>query len=271
MPVNLASKYSPVVDERFAMESRTNIGFNTDYDWVGVQTVNVYTVNTSPLNDYQRTGTSRYGTPEELTDDTQELKLSQDKGFTFIIDRGNDEDQMNVKGAGVALDRQIREVIVPNIDTYRLATLAANAGENDATVATADNAYELFLAGQEALNDASVPEGGRVAFLSNSYYKFLKLDPSFVQSGAMAEISLVRGLVGEVDGVPLITVPKSRLPVGAQFILMHPIAAAAPVKLSEFTIHDNPPGISGNLVEGRVYHDCFVLDNKKSGIYYSGE
>jgi hypothetical protein len=37
--------------------------------------------------------------------------------------------------------------------------------------------------------------------------------------------------------------------------------------LSEYKIHDNPPGINGWLVEGRVYYDAFVLENKKSAIY----
>lgn len=31
--------------------------------------------------------------------------------------------------------------------------------------------------------------------------------------------------------------------------------------------HD-PPGISGELVEGRIVYDAFVLDNKKMAIFY---
>ena len=45
------------------------------------------------------------------------------------------------------------------------------------------------------------------------------------------------------------------------------MATTSPVKLSEYKIHDNPPGINGWLVEGRVYYDAFVLENKKSAIY----
>jgi hypothetical protein len=32
-------------------------------------------------------------------------------------------------------------------------------------------------------------------------------------------------------------------------------------------MHDGPPGVSGWLVEGRMYYDCFVLNNKKNAIY----
>lgn len=52
------------------------------------------------------------------------------------------------------------------------------------------------------------------------------------------------------------------------FMIAHPVATVAPVKLEDYTIHQNPPGISGSLVEGRVCYDAFVLENKKTAIYY---
>ena len=36
----------------------------------------------------------------------------------------------------------------------------------------------------------------------------------------------------------------------------------------DYTIHENPPGISGSLVEGRICYGAFVLDNKVKAIYY---
>lgn len=269
MAINYAEKYSPVVDERFTLGTLTNLAFNRDYDWVGVKTVNVYSIETAAMNDYTRSGTNRYGTPAELQDTTQELTLSQDRSFTFTIDRGNDQDQMNTKGAGRALRRQIDEVVIPEVDVYRLAQFAANAGGTNATVATAANAYKLFLDGQQFLGENKVPAVGRVAYMTYAFYNFLKLDPSFIKQGDMSQNMLTTGVMGMVDGVPLIPVPSSYLVANAQFMIAHPIAAAAPVKLSEFHIHVDPPGISGNLVEGRVYYDAFVLSNKKNAIYLS--
>ena len=48
------------------------------------------------------------------------------------------------------------------------------------------------------------------------------------------------------------------------------MAATAPRQLEEYKTHDNPPGISGWLVEGRVIYDCFVLGEKRSAIFYQG-
>ena len=42
MAVNLATKYSPKVDERFYAESQAQMGTNKEYDWEGVDTVKVY-------------------------------------------------------------------------------------------------------------------------------------------------------------------------------------------------------------------------------------
>lgn len=115
MAINYAEKYSAVVDERFSLATVTNIAFNNDYDWIGVKTVNVYSLPTQPLVDYTRSGLARYGTPQELQDTVQELTLTQDKSFATTIDRGNNIDQMNVKGAASVLARQIRERIVPQL------------------------------------------------------------------------------------------------------------------------------------------------------------
>lgn len=147
--------------------------------------------------------------------------------------------------------------------------MAANAGGTAATPVTAANAYAEFLKGQEFLGNNKAPVGGRVAYMTYAFYNFLKLDPTFVKQGDMSQAMLTTGVMGMVDGVPLIPVPSSYLPANTQFMIVHPIAAAAPVKLSEFHIHENPPGISGNLVEGRIYYDAFVLENKKNAIYLS--
>ena len=76
-----------------------------------------------------------------------------------------------------------------------------------------------------------------------------------------------RSLNGEIDGVAIVLVPTSYLPDKVEFFVTHAVATTAPVKLQDYKIHDNPPGINGSLVEGRVRYDAFVLDNKKKAIY----
>lgn len=265
MAINYAEKYSGKVDERFALASQTNAAVNNDYEFTGVGTVKVYAVATAELNDYATSGSARYGTPEDLADTVQSLVLSQDKAFTFVIDKKAEDDQMGAKDAGRALRRQVDEVIIPTIDKYRLSKLAAGAGSSVTGEIT--DAYDVFLDGMNALTDNKVPLTNRVAFVSPAFYKAIKLDSAFVKSGDASQDMLARGALGLVDGASIIQVPTSYLPDNVAFIITHPSACCAPVKLESYKIHDNPPGINGKLVEGRVRYDAFVLDSKKNAVY----
>lgn len=269
MAVNYAEKYSPNVDERFKLGSLTAGIVNNDYDWIGVSTVKVYSIPTVAMNDYSLTGQSRYGTPTELGNEEQEMTIAKDRSFTFTIDRKSYDDTMMTMEAGRALRRQIDEVVIPEVDTYRIGKLVSGADTSHVlktTAVTADNAYEMFLSVQEILDDAKVPQGGRVCLCTPGYYKLLKLDDNFIKKGDMAQEIALTGLVGEVDGVPVVKAPTSYFPENTNFIVTNAIVMPAPVKLTEYKIHTDAPGISGWLVEGRIRYDAFVLDQKKPAI-----
>ena len=271
--MNLAGKYSGKVDERFSRESQAVLALNNDYRFSGVKTVNVYSIPTVAMSNYTRSGTSRYGTPQDLENNVQELTVSQDRAFSFIIDRGDKNQTAMVMDAGRALSRQIREVVVPEYDTYvflKLARTAFAAGHTSSASADKTNAYELLLNAQEQLGNANVPDSGRVCFCSYKFANLLKQDAAFMRYGDNSQKMLSQGVLGEVDGCQIVKVPASRLPAGCSFILTHPMAATGPKQLEEYKVHDNPPGISGWLVEGRILYDCFVLDEKKNAVFYHG-
>ena len=270
---NLAAKYAKQVDERFNRESQALLALNQDYSFVGVKTVNVYSIPTAPMGDYTRSGANRYGTPEDLTRNVQTLTMGRDRAFTFIIDRGDKLQSQMVSDAGKALNRQLKEVWVPEFDAYvfrKLAAAATERGNYSTENITRENAYEMFLKAMEHQGNHNVPEKDRVAFCSYKFANLLKMDPAFVKEGDRSQEMVIKGVIGEVDGCKIVRVPSSKLPNGCAFLLTHKIAATAPKQLEEYKTHDNPPGISGWLVEGRVIYDCFVLNNKADAIYYHG-
>lgn len=268
MPINYAAKYSDIVDEQFRLGSLTESLVNQTYDWLGVDTVKVYSIPTVANVNYTLTGASRYGTPSELQNVVQTLTLTQDRAFTMTIDRRSVDDTMGVMAAGAALRRQIDVVCIPEIDTYRINALATGAASGNviSTVPSKTNAYEVFLAAQAALDNAKAPVGGRIAIVTPAFYNMLKLDPSFLKNSDLGQRMLLNGQVGEIDGVPIIKAPASYFPAKTNFVITNPICAPSPIKLQDFKIHDNPPGINGFLVEGRIRYDCFVLTNKANGI-----
>lgn len=241
---------------------------NKNSEFTGVKTVNIYSIPTAPMGNYTRSGSNRYGTPNDLTRNVQTKTITRDRAFTFIIDKGDKTQSQMVSDAGKALSRQIREVCVPEYDAYVFKTLANAATGTDDTAASKANAYELFLAAMERLGNKNVPDKGRVCFCTYRFANFLKQDPAFMRYGDKSQEMLIKGVMGEVDGCRIVKVPSSRLPSGAAFLLTHPVAATAPKQLEDFKIHDDPPGLSGWLVEGRLLYDCFTFDEKEDAIYY---
>ena len=268
MAIDYASKYSQKVDERFSIVAKTGAAINQDYGFVGTKSVFVYSVGIAQMNDYARTGANRYGTPNELDTTAEELTMKKDRSFTYTIDRGNFTDTQMVAQAGASLNRQITEVVAPEIDKYRLAVMAANAGTTSTAAAiTKANAYTAILDANEALTNKMAPEAGRVCFCSTAFYKAIKQDDAFVKKGDLSQELAINGAVGAVDGVPLVVLPATWLPTKTDFIITNKIACTSPMKLAEYKIHDNPPGINGWLVEGRVYYDAFILGNKANAVY----
>lgn len=272
MAVNYAEKFSQTIDEQLSKDSLTDKAVNKDYDFDGVNKVNVYSVETVPLNDYDINAKSnRYGTPVELGNDVQTLELTQDKSFTFSIDRKNATDTMMAMSAAKALARELKEVVTPTIDRYRIAKYTAEAlvAHTKEETLTTETAYSAFLEGSMVLFDAKVPTEGRIAFVTSAYYKAIKLDKNFVSSGDKGQEIAVTGAVGTIDKTAIIVAPADYFVKGTNFIICHPMAMTSPVKLADYKIHENPQGINGWLVEGRIYYDAFVLNNKKAAIYLS--
>lgn len=264
MAINYAEKHAAQIDERFAAGSVTEALVNRDYDFVGVKTVKVHSVPTVALNDYKRSGSNRYGEPAELGDNVQEMTMSQDKAFTFTVDKGNSEDDAALN-AGKALKRQIDEVVVPTVDRYRLEVMTKKAGHKSYGAVTKTNAYEAILDLNTLMDDSLVPMNGRVIVVSSAFYKLLKLDSNFIRSSDLGQQTLITGQLGEVDGLRVVR-DMGRLPDDVAFLIAHPLATTAPHKLSEYKVHQDPPGLSGALVEGRDYYDAFVLKEKACGI-----
>ncbi len=278
MSVELAKKYAPYTDDLFAAESKTSLLTNTAFDWTGAHSVLVWKIGTVALNDYARNrGTdddesaaslSRYGQIIDLDAQTEEMMLKNDKSFIFNIDKLDNDETANQLAEETALARELREVVVPEVDKYTYSVMVNGAGIT-ATAAdlTVDNVYSSILAGSEALDDAEVPETGRVLVVTPAVYTLLKQSTDF-DNTTVSEQLKTRCVVNILDGMTVVKVPASRLPDGFGFMIAHPCATVAPVKLEDYGVHADTVLSSGTIVTGRICYDAFVLENKANGIYY---
>lgn len=275
MAIDLVTKFAPYTDEQFKNESKKSLLTNDDFDWTGAHTIKVYKISTSTMNDYKRNGPvpdgqwSRFGPIADLDATTEEMALNKDRSFTFAIDKlDTDETAQQLAGAS-ALARQNREVVIPEVDSYTYGVMAANAGHKPAALAlTAANIFEEITKASLALDDAEVPETGRVLLVAPAVYTLMKRSPDITLDSDVGQEMRLRGVISMMDGAAVVKVPAVRLPENFGFMLAHPSATVAPTKLEDFRIHQDPPGISGALVEGRIVYGAFVLDNKANAIYY---
>ncbi len=273
MAINLATKFLPYVDEKFSTESKKSILTNQDFNWTGAKTVKVYKISTSEMNDYDRPGTggnwSRYGQVNGLDAVTEEFTLKKDRSFTFAIDKLDSDETVRNLQAASALERQIREKVVPEVDAYVYGVMCENAGTKPAAKGlTKTDIYTDILAGNQALDNAEVPETGRILVVTPDVYVLLKQCKDITMETDIGNDLRIKGVIAMIDGAMVIKVPKNRLPEKFGFMIAHPCATVAPTKLEDYKIHEDPPGISGSLVEGRIAYDAFVLENKAKAIYY---
>lgn len=271
MAIELVTKYLPYVDELFSQESKRELLTNQDFSWDGAESVKVYKITTSKMNDYSKYAASGswYGEVKPLSATTETMKLKKDRSFTFAIDaRDADETGQALNGAK-ALARQLREVVIPEVDTYVYGVMCAGAGTKPAAKAlTSGNIYAEIVNASAALDDALVPETGRVLTVTPATYLLMKQCKDITMETEIGNDMRVRGVIGNLDGATVVKVASARLGSAFGFMLAHPCATVAPVKLEDYVTHVNPPGINGTLVEGRIVYDAFVLENKAKAIYY---
>lgn len=273
MAINLATKFFPYVDEKFSKESKKSLLTNQDFDWSGAKTVKVYKVTTATMGDYDRAGTgdnsSRYGAVQGLDATTEDFTLAKDRSFTFAIDKLDADETAQQLQAASALERQIREVVIPEVDSYVYGVMCTDAGTKPTAKALSKtNIYTEILAGNQALDDANVPETGRIIVVTPAVYVLMKQCADITMETDVGNDMRIRGVISNLDGAAVIKVPSSRLPEKFGFMIAHPCATVAPTKLEDYKIHEDPPGISGSLVEGRINYDAFVLSNKAAALYY---
>lgn len=273
MAIDLATQFSPHVDEEFSTESKKSLVTNSDYSWNGAHSVRVYTVSTSELHDYDRNGSgenwNRFGPVAGLDATVTEYTLTQDKSFVFAVDKMDVDETKQALEAAAALARQVRQRVIPAVDAYTFGKMCTGAGvKPDALALTDKNIYEAILAGTESMDNNEVPESGRVLIVSPSTYTLLKKSRDVILETDIGNDLRLKGVLAIVDGMTIMKAPSNRLPTDFGFLIAHPVATCAPTKLEDFRIHRDPPGISGSLIEGRIVFDAFVLKNKKNGLYY---
>lgn len=268
MAINLATKFEKKTSDLMKARAVYKHVTNTDWDWDGVNAINVYTLTDPTMGNYDAAGGSnRYGNPTEVEDTIQTWTLNRDRSWTKTIDKKNFQDTQMIRKPGAYLAQATKNVTLPEIDTYVIQTIvtAGELADRDDivsdTATSASNAYSNFVQINADITNKEAPTEGRVALLTAQYLAFLKQSTT-LDSSDLSYKDKLSGVMGTLDGVKLIVVPSTRMPAYTDLVITHPSVCVAPEKLVDYTLHKNPVGISGDQLEYRHRYDAFVDTNR---------
>ena len=268
MAVNLAQKYSSVLDQVFTAGSYTDKYVNKKYEFDGVQTINVYTVTTVEPTNYKRSDTGdRFGGNNELQNVVTPYTLNNDKSFKLVIDRGNYEQTALAEKAGAVMKAEMEERVIPMIDADRLKAAAAGATAVSQAITAGTNAYTDILKAEAFLDEDKAPVEGRALFVTPGYYNTIKeYITTTMHADTYSSKLISRGYVGELDGIPVVKVPTSYFPAKTNAILWHRDALLGAKQIMNTRIKTDSELVDGTLLLGRFIYGSFVLNGKKKSV-----
>lgn len=301
MAINLAEKYSPKVADKFYKESVILGKSNKEYDWDGVNSIKVWTITThaptaylKPSNNTSAVSLQRYGTTYEVEDTIQTMTLTQDRAVSLSVDKGNNTEQMLIKNAGKVMSLELREQFVPEFDKYALARYSGLVASGmtapswaSKVTAVADGTATLTKStivgkisdGVTSLRNNLANIDDCYCYIGETEFANLLLSPEFINynNPTFAQRNLERGVMGKVRGVEIVPVPDPYftttgnpfLSTNIHFMIVKKESVIVPTKIKDMKVHQDPPGLSGALLEVRWLYDAFVLDTKAKGIYVS--
>lgn len=278
--INLATKYSPKVVDKFYIDSVVLGKTSKEYDFDGVNSIKVWTINTydptdynKPANDNAITGQhQRYGYTYEVADTIQTMTLTQDKAVSLSVDKGNNTEQMLVKNSGKVLALEMREKFIPMFDKYCLGVWGkpANCGTvTEQASITKSNIVDEISKHVTALRNKFTTVDDAYCFIGESEYAMLLMAPEFINynNPTFAARNIEKGVMGKLRGLQIVPVPDSYFTdTNINFLTAKRSAILAPTKIKDMKVHTDPVGISGALMEIRWLFDAFVLETKKDGL-----
>ena len=279
-----AKRFLPIIDAVYKQASLTkSLDAATQVDFSGVNEVKVLKVSTTGMGDYSREN----GYPKgDVTATWETLKLTEERGKEFSVDRMDNEETLGMV-FGTVVGNFMREHVVPELDAYRFARYAGTSGVSTATPTNLDK-NTILTAIDEAvrkMDEDEVPMEGRRLFINSD----LKPIINSALARQWGSDSTVNTVLAGYNNMPIVYVPKSRFYTAItlndgtsnwgyakaanaksiNFMIVHPSAVLQVQKFALPKIFDPDTNQDKDAwkFQFRLYHDCFVYENKVAGVY----
>lgn len=280
----LAQKYAREMTSNDLTLSNKGIKF------INAQTIKIPRLTVSGYKDHNRS-VMGYNTGS-ASNDWEPKKLTHDRDIEFAIDPMDiDETNLVVEMANIQNTFE-EEQAIPEKDSYRYSKLLAEAESYADAGAVVDNVVldsktilDYFDEKMSKMDDAAVPEEGRILYMTSTTKKILKSAEGvtrIIQAGYSGGI--IDRRVHTLDDVNIKTVPSARFKSKYNFtegcvpaedakqinmILVHPSCVISRDKyayMKLFTPGTDSRTADKYVYQNRYYTDTFLIERKSTGI-----
>lgn len=257
---------------------------NQQVKFLNAQTIKLPRMAVSGYKDHTRTPGFNSGT---LSNDWEAKKLEHDRDIEFFVDPMDiDETNLTLSVANIQNAFETEQAI-PEKDSYRFsklhAELAAFSGRIDTTVTDAANFLEAFDTEMAIMDEAGVPEEGRILYVTPTMRKIVKEAEGIQRVMTVTTPATINRKVHSLDDATIKMVPAARMKTKYDFtdgcvaavdakqinwILIHTSCVVCRDKYSYiklFTPGTDSRTADGYLYQNRCFGDLFLLEQKVAG------
>ncbi|MDO5547949.1 MAG: capsid protein [Eubacteriales bacterium] len=287
MPVyDYATTFTQLLQQKYAKElcSDDLTHSNPGVQFINAQTIKLPRMALSGYKDHSRTPGFNTGT---MSNDWEAKKLEHDRDVEFWIDP-MDIDETNLTLAVANIQNTFEtEQAIPEKDSYRFSKLhselTAYSGNISSAAIDAANILDAFDEFMEYMDEAGVPEEGRILYATPTVRRLLKSAEGIQRTLSVSAPASVNRTVHSLDDVTIKGVPSARMKTAYDFtegcvpaeaakqinlILIHPSCVVCRDKYSYiklFTPGTDSRTADGYLYQNRNYGDLFLLERKVEG------
>jgi len=283
--VNYAVLFESALAQKYSRELLTGGLTTPNVNFFGGNTVKIPFLSLKGYKNHSRDG----GFNRQAVENRNMTKvLGHDRDVEFFVD-SMDVDETNQVLAATNLTNVFEtEHAIPETDAYRISKIYQDftdlGGVADGRELDRDNVLEIFDEYMQEMDEAEVPQEGRILYVTPAVNKLLSQSSEFSRiMNVLNDRSKVNRGVRMLDEVQVVVVPTSRMRTAYDFsdgfapeagagqinmMLVAPSSVIAVNKHSYIKLWSPGTHTSGDgyLYQNRQYGDLFVVDTRVSGI-----
>ena len=267
---------------------------NQGIKFLNAQTIKIPRLTVSGYKDHNR-GSIGFNTGS-VTNDWEPKKLQHDRDIEIPIDPMDvDETNLVVEMANIQNVFE-EEQAIPEKDSYRFSkllteatTYASDGAVVDETVLTKANVLEWFDEQMAYMDDHSVPQDGRILYLTSAMQKLVKEADGITRTMSVGTAGVINRRVHTLDDVGMKQVPSGRFKTKYNFtdgcvaaagakqinmMLVHPSCVISRDKyayMKVFTPGTDSRTADKYIYQNRYYTDTFLIQRKACGLAINKE